>query len=52
MHDAMVSTSLAICDSHVLNVGSVLPCLKSFGGIKCYVRFFVPRNLVVTLSLV
>jgi len=52
MHDAMVSTSLAICDSHVLNVGSVLPCLKSFGGIKCYVRFSVPRNLVVTLSSV
>jgi len=25
MHDAVVSISLAICNSHVLNIGSVLP---------------------------
>jgi len=41
---------LAICNSHVLHVGSVLPCLKALGGIKCCVRFFVPRNPVKTLS--
>ena len=50
MHDVVVSTLLAICNSHVLNIGNVLPCLKSLGGIKCCVRFSVPRNLVVTLS--
>jgi len=26
MHDAVVSISLAICNSHVLNIGSVLSC--------------------------
>jgi len=33
MHDVVVSTLLAICNSHVLHVGSVLPCLKALGGI-------------------
>jgi len=50
MHDVMVSTLLAICNSHVLHVGSVLPCLKALDGIKCCVRFSVPRNPVKTLS--
>jgi len=52
MHDVMVCILLAICNSHVLHVGSVLPCLKALGEIKCYVRFFVPRDPVKTLSLV
>jgi len=52
MRDVMVSTLLAICNSHVLHVGSVLPCLNTLGGIKCCVRFSVPRNPVKTLSLV
>ena len=50
MHNVMMCIFLAICNSHVLHVGSVLPCLKALGGIKCYVRFFVPRDLVKTLS--
>jgi len=50
MHVAVVSTLLAICNSHVLNVRSVLPCLKIFGGIKWCVRFSVPRNPMVTPS--
>ena len=33
MHDVLVSTLLAICNSHVLHVESVLPCLKALGGI-------------------
>jgi len=50
MHDVMVYILLAICNYHGLHVGSVLPCLKALGGIKCCVRFFVPRNPVKTLS--
>jgi len=41
---------LAICNPHVLHVGRVLPCLKTLGGIKCCVRFSVPKDLVMTLS--
>jgi len=33
MHGVWVSTLLAICNSHVLHVESVLPCLKALGGI-------------------
>jgi len=50
MHDVVMSTLLAICSSHVLNVGSNLPCLKNLVGIKCCVRFSVSRNPVKTLS--
>jgi len=39
MHDVMVYILLAICNSYGLHVGSVLPCLKALGGIKCCVRF-------------
>ena len=39
MHDVMVYILLAICNYHGLHVGSVLPCLKALGGIKCCVRF-------------
>jgi len=49
MYDVVVCILLAICDSHVVHVGSVLPCLKTLGGIKCCVRFFVPSELVMTL---
>jgi len=52
MHNVMVYILLAICNSHGLHIGSVLPCLKALGGIKCCVRISVPRNLVKTLSLV
>ena len=50
LYDAMVCTLLVICNPHVFHVGSVLPCLKALGGIKCYVRFSVRRDLVMTLS--
>jgi len=43
---------LAIDNSNVLYVGSVCLAWRALGGIKCCVRFFVPRNLVKTLSLV
>jgi len=33
MPDVMVYILLAICNSHVLHVESVLPCLKVLGGI-------------------
>ena len=46
----MVCILLAICNSHVLHVGSVLPCLKTLGEIKCCVGFFVPRDPMTTLS--
>jgi len=49
MHDVMVYILLTICNSHGFYVGSVLPCLKSLGEIKCCVRFSVPRNPVKTL---
>ena len=50
MHDVVACILLAICILHVMHVGSILPCLKTLGEIKCCVRFSVPRNLVVTLS--
>jgi len=50
MHDVMVCILLTLCNSQVLHVGSVLPCLKALGGIKCCVRFSVPRDLVKTFS--
>jgi len=50
VHDVMVCILLAMCNSHVLHVGSVLPCLKAFGGIKCCVMFSVPRDPVKTFS--
>ena len=49
-HDVVVCILLAICNSHVLHIGSVLPCLKNLGGIKCCVRFSVPRDPVMTFS--
>jgi len=52
MHDVIVCILLVICNPHVLHVGSVLPCLKTLVGIKCCVRFFIPRDPVKTLSLV
>ena len=52
MHDVIVYILLVICNSHGLYIGSVLPCLKALGGIKCCVRFSVPRNPVKTLSSV
>ena len=52
MHDVIVCILLAICNFHVLHVESVLPYLKSFAGIKCCVRFSVPEDPVMTLSLV
>ena len=45
----VVSTLLAICNSHVLDVGECFAFLKALGGIKCCVRFFVPRNPMKTL---
>jgi len=48
MHDMVLSTLLAIWNSHVLSVGSVLPCLKAFVGMKCCVRFSISRNPVKT----
>jgi len=50
MLDVMVCILIAICNSHVLHVGSVLPCLKALGGIKCCVRFSIPRDPVKILS--
>jgi len=41
---------LKIYNSHLLHVGSVLPCLKTLGEIKCRVRFSVPRDPMNTLS--
>jgi len=41
---------LAIGNSHVLYVGSVCLTWRAHGGIKCCVRFSVPRNPVKTLS--
>jgi len=29
-----------------------LPCLKALIGIECFMRFFVPKNLVKTFSTV
>jgi len=52
MHDVMVWISLVICNSDVLHVESIFPFLKTLGGIKCCVRFSVPRDPVKTLSLV
>jgi len=52
MHDVMVYILLAIFNSHGLYVGSVLPCLKTLGGIKCCVRFSIPRNPVKTFACV
>jgi len=49
MFDVMVYV-LAICNSDVLHVESVLPYLKALIGIGCCVRFSVPRNPVKTLS--
>ena len=41
---------MAIGKSHVLYVGSVCLAWRALGGIKCCVRFSVPRSLVETLS--
>ena len=49
MHDVVVSTLLAIYNSHVLHVRSVLSCSKNLCEIKCCVRFCVPRDPVMTL---
>jgi len=49
-HDVMVCIWLAIRNLQVLHVESILFCLKALGGIKCCVRFSVPRNPVKTLS--
>ena len=49
MHDVMECILLTICNFHVLCVESVLPILKSLGGIKCCVRFSLSRDLVMTI---
>jgi len=41
MHDVMVCILLALSNSYVLHIGSVLSCLKALGGIMCFVRFSV-----------
>ena len=50
MHEVVVSTLLPICDFYVLYVGSVCLAWRALGGIKCCVRFSVPRSPVETLS--
>jgi len=50
MHDEMVCVLLAICNSSPMHVESVLPFLKTLGGIKCCVRFSIPRDPMKTLS--
>jgi len=50
MHDVVVSTLLAICNSHVLQLGKCFALLRTLVGIECCVRFSVPRNPVKTFS--
>jgi len=52
MQNVMVCIWLTIFSFLVLYVRSVILLLKNHGGIKCCVRFSVPRDLVMTLSLV
>jgi len=49
-HDVVECILLAICNLHVLHVGSVLPYLKTLIRVKCCMRFSVPRDPVMTLS--
>jgi len=49
MHDVLVCTLWEICNSDVLHE-SVMFGLKPLDGIKCCVRFSVPRNPVKTFS--
>jgi len=49
-HDVIVCILLANCNSDGLHVESVILDLKPLGGIKCCVRFSVPRNSMKNIS--